>query len=40
MECLSDTLLLVAYEKAMELNLNKDFIEIIEKEIERRAIHK
>jgi len=40
MECLSDSLLLEAYQKAIELNLNKDFIQMIEKEIERRAILK
>lgn len=38
MECLSDTLLLEAYEKAKELNLNLDFIQMIEEEINRRAI--
>jgi len=40
MDCLSDALLLEAYEKAKELNLNKDFIQMIEQEIERRAIRK
>lgn len=40
MECLSDSLLLEAYQKAIELNLNKDFIQMIEEEIERRAILK
>lgn len=38
MECLSDSLLLEAYKKAKELQLNKDFIHLIEQEIERRAI--
>ncbi len=38
MECLSDSLLLEAYQKAKELNLNIDFIKMIEEEIERRAI--
>jgi len=38
MECLSDSLLLEAYKKAKELQLNKDFIQLIEQEIERRAI--
>ncbi|MEI3613310.1 sporulation histidine kinase inhibitor Sda [Pseudogracilibacillus sp. SO30301A] len=37
MECLSDSLLLEAYQKAIELNLNKDFIKMIKEEIERRA---
>ncbi|MBO1003449.1 sporulation histidine kinase inhibitor Sda [Pseudogracilibacillus auburnensis] len=39
MECLSDTLLLEAYEKAKELGLNHDFITMIEEEINRRAIN-
>lgn len=38
MECLSDSLLLEAYRKAKELQLNDDFIQLIEQEIERRAI--
>lgn len=38
MECLSDSLLLEAYQKAKELQLNDDFIQLIEQEIERRAI--
>jgi len=40
MNCLSDTLLLEAYKKAQELNLNDDFIQLIENEIKRRAIPK
>jgi len=38
MEYLSDKLLLEAYKKAIELNLNDDFILLIEKEINRRGI--
>ena len=40
MECLSDSLLIEAYEKALELELNKDFIEMIEKEIDNRSLNK
>lgn len=39
MEFLSDTLLIEAYEKAVDLNLNEDFIELIKIEIEKRSIH-
>jgi len=39
MEFLSDTLLIEAYEKAVALNLNEDFIELIKTEIEKRSIH-
>lgn len=38
MNYLSDTLLLEAYEKAKELRLNHDFIEMIEQEIKKRSI--
>ncbi len=38
MDCLSDRLLMEAYEKAVQLNLNEDFIQMIEEEINRRAI--
>ncbi|MEI3606881.1 sporulation histidine kinase inhibitor Sda [Pseudogracilibacillus sp. SE30717A] len=38
MDCLSDRLLLEAYEKAKQLKLNRDFIQMIEEEINRRAI--
>lgn len=39
MDCLSDTLLIEAYEKAKELNLNEDFIELIKNELVKRSIH-
>ncbi|HLS66417.1 MAG TPA: sporulation histidine kinase inhibitor Sda [Pseudogracilibacillus sp.] len=38
MDCLSDALLIEAYEKAMELNLQEDFILMIEEEMNRRGI--
>lgn len=38
MKCLSDALLIEAYEKAIELNLNDDFIQIIKEEINKRAL--
>jgi len=38
MEHLSDSLLLEAYKKAIDLKLNDDFIQLIEEELERRAI--
>jgi len=38
MEFLSDTLLLNAYRKAIQLQLHEEFICLIEKEIERREI--
>lgn len=40
MECLSDSLLQEAYEKAIELNLSYDFIQMIKEELDRRAIAK
>lgn len=39
MEFLSDALLIEAYEKAIDLKLNEDFIELIKNEMEKRAIH-
>lgn len=39
MDCLSDALLIEAYEKAIELNLNHDFIQMIEEELNKRAIN-
>lgn len=38
MEHLSDALLIEAYDKAKQLNLNDDFIHIIEEEISRRNL--
>lgn len=38
MEQLSNELLIEAYEKARRLNLSEDFVSLIEKELERRAI--
>ncbi|SFD56274.1 developmental checkpoint coupling sporulation initiation to replication initiation [Lentibacillus persicus] len=38
MERLSDELLLESYRKANKLNLNPDFINLIEKEIKRRNL--
>lgn len=38
MECLSDALLKEAYEKAIELNLSDDFIQIIQEEMNKRAL--
>lgn len=38
MEYLSDLLLLEAYKKAKELKLHLDFIQMIEKEIDRRSL--
>jgi len=38
MECLSDTLLLEAYKKAKELNLDFDFIQMIREEINKRNL--
>ncbi|WEG14916.1 sporulation histidine kinase inhibitor Sda [Pullulanibacillus sp. KACC 23026] len=40
MEHLSDELLLESYYKAKELRLSRDFIQLIEKEISRRALDK
>ncbi|WP_186576476.1 sporulation histidine kinase inhibitor Sda [Aquibacillus kalidii] len=38
MEHLSDELLLESYYKANELELSKEFIQLIEKEIQRRSL--
>ncbi|WP_088102553.1 sporulation histidine kinase inhibitor Sda [Halalkalibacter urbisdiaboli] len=38
MEKLSDDLLIETYYKAVELNLNHDFIELIRVEINRRSL--
>lgn len=38
MKKLSDDLLIESYFKARELNLNPEFIQLIEKEIKRRAL--
>ena len=38
MKNLSDELLIDAYFKAIKLNLSKDFIQLIEREIQRRAL--
>ncbi|MFC7372708.1 sporulation histidine kinase inhibitor Sda [Fictibacillus iocasae] len=40
MEKLSDELLIESYFKAKELKLSSDFISLIQKEIERRSLHK
>lgn len=39
MELLSDDLLIESYIKATELQLSREFIELIEQEIERRSIY-
>jgi len=39
MDCLSDALLQEAYEKAIELNLNHDFIQMIEEELNKRSLN-
>jgi len=39
MECLSDTILLFTYEKAIELQLHSDFIQMIKEEIMDRGLH-
>lgn len=39
MENLSDALLIEAYQKAIELNLTKDFIQLIKMEIDRRQLN-
>ncbi|MFG6114255.1 sporulation histidine kinase inhibitor Sda [Halobacillus sp. MO56] len=39
MEHLTDKLLIESYHKALELNLSKEFIELIEEELHRRSIH-
>ncbi|WP_368652150.1 sporulation histidine kinase inhibitor Sda [Ornithinibacillus sp. 4-3] len=38
MDYLSDELLLESYQKALELNLNSDFLSLIEEEIDRRNL--
>jgi len=38
MNCLSDALLLEAYEKAIELELHDDFIHLIKEELNKRAL--
>ncbi|QQK75789.1 sporulation histidine kinase inhibitor Sda [Salicibibacter cibarius] len=38
MRNLSDEMLIEAYERALKLNLNDDFIAIIQSEMERRAL--
>ncbi|AGA21478.1 check point factor coupling initiation of sporulation and replication initiation Sda [Bacillus subtilis subsp. subtilis 6051-HGW] len=38
MRKLSDELLIESYFKATEMNLNRDFIELIENEIKRRSL--
>ncbi|MCM3588852.1 sporulation histidine kinase inhibitor Sda [Mesobacillus maritimus] len=38
MRKLSDELLIESYFKARELNLNKEFIQLIETEIQRRSL--
>ncbi|MDR4250198.1 sporulation histidine kinase inhibitor Sda [Bacillus pumilus] len=38
MKKLSDDLLIESYYKANEMNLNRDFIELIETEIKRRSL--
>lgn len=40
MECLSDELLFEAYTKAIELELNTDFIRLIQDEINNRELAK
>lgn len=39
MKCLPDDLLIESYYKAKELQLNKEFIQLIENEIFRRCLH-
>ncbi|MGM8214185.1 sporulation histidine kinase inhibitor Sda [Bacillaceae bacterium W0354] len=39
MEQLSDQLLIESYNKAVELNLSKDFIHLIELELKRRGLN-
>lgn len=40
MEDLTDELLLFSYKKAKELNLNTDFIRLLEEELEKRNLEK
>ncbi|ACJ33188.1 histidine kinase KinA inhibitor Sda [Anoxybacillus flavithermus NBRC 109594] len=39
MKCLPDDLLIESYYKAKELQLSKEFIQLIEREIFRRRLH-
>ncbi|WP_188454962.1 sporulation histidine kinase inhibitor Sda [Virgibacillus oceani] len=39
MQCLSDHTLIDAYEKAMELNLDRNFIILLVNEVSRRGIY-
>ncbi|AIC94023.1 MULTISPECIES: sporulation histidine kinase inhibitor Sda [Shouchella] len=39
MEQLSDELLIETYRKALDLNLNQDFIDLIYKELYKRSLH-
>jgi developmental checkpoint coupling sporulation initiation to replication initiation len=39
MRILSDEMLLESYEKSVELKLSKEFISLIEKEIDRRQLN-
>lgn len=39
MEYLSDKLLIDSYKKALDLDLNQDFIRVLEKELVRRQLH-
>ncbi|MBM7554690.1 sporulation histidine kinase inhibitor Sda [Thalassobacillus pellis] len=39
MEHLTDVLLIESYHKAIELNLSKEFIQLIEEELHKRSIH-
>jgi len=38
MDCLSDSLLIESYQKALKLNLEVDFIELLHKELKKRQI--
>ncbi|MFC0522531.1 sporulation histidine kinase inhibitor Sda [Pontibacillus salicampi] len=38
MEHLSDELLVESYQKAIELNLSSEFIQLIEEELQRRSL--
>lgn len=40
MEDLHDEALLMSYKKAKELNLDKDFIRLLEEELEKRNLEK
>ncbi|MBP1969457.1 developmental checkpoint coupling sporulation initiation to replication initiation [Virgibacillus natechei] len=39
MEYLSDKLLIDSYKKALDLDLNQDFIRVLERELVRRKLH-